>query len=140
MAKGDTWKHRQYKSHGLSEIPRNYTSRELKFHIFDDCLLYLSNDGLDMQTYADRHGLRREDINSLLFVLMGMRGVHFRKAFHQVQMVDELPRYTDLDMADVPKRAGFGSANNLYQTHNREFDIAPGERHQKIRKEGDVWR
>ena len=55
-----------------------------------------------------------------------------------VLMADELLRYTDLDMADVSKRAGFGSANNLYLTYKREFGIAPGERRQKIRKEGDV--
>ena len=179
MAKGDAWKHRQTRPHGLSGIPRNYTPRELKsepqfwlddvyispmrqrrrysedgyvsyvlverntqptgFHIFDDYLLYLSNGGSDMQTFADRHGLRREDIDSLVFVLTGMRGVDFRMAF-QVRMADELLRYTDLGMADVSKRAGFGSANNLYLTYKCEFGIAPGERRQKIRKEGDVGR
>lgn len=30
MAKGDAWKHKQYRPHGLSGIPRNYTRRELK--------------------------------------------------------------------------------------------------------------
>lgn len=55
-----------------------------------------------------------------------------------VLMVIELLRDTDLGMADVPKRAGFGSANNLYLTYKREFGIASGERRQKIRKEGDV--
>lgn len=83
--------------------------------------------------------ISRDDIDSQVFVLTGMRGINFSMAF-QVKMADELLRYTDLGMADVSKRAGFGSANNLYLTHNREFDIAPGERHQKIRKEGDVWR
>ena len=83
--------------------------------------------------------LLREDIDSLVFVLTGMCGVDFRMAF-QVRMADELLRYTDLGMADVSKRAGFGSANNLYLTYKREFGIAPGERRQKIRKEGDVGR
>ena len=81
--------------------------------------------------------ISRENIDSLVFVLTGMRGINFSMAF-QVKMADELPRYTDFGMVDVSKHAGFGSANNLYPTHNREFGITPGERHQKIRKEG-VW-
>ena len=44
-----------------------------------------------------------------------------------VLMVIELLRYTDLGMADVSKRAGFGSANNLYLTFRREFGIAFSE-------------
>ena len=118
---------------------RNGRELSLGWCVFDDYLLYLSNGGSDMQTFADRHGLRREDIDSLVFVLTGMRGVDFRMAF-QVRMADELLRYTDLGMADVSKRAGFGSANNLYLTYKREFGIAPGERRHKIRKDGDVGR
>ncbi len=79
--------------------------------------------------------ISRDDIDSLMFVLTGMRGINFSMAF-QVKMADELLRYTDLGMADVSKRAGIGSDNNLYLTHNREFGITPEERHQKIRKEG----
>ena len=73
----------------------------------------------------------------MVFVLTGMRGVDFRMAF-QVRMTDELLRYTDFNMADESKRASSGSANNLYLTYKREFGIAPDERRQKIRKEGDV--
>lgn len=36
--------------------------------------------------------------------------------------------------------ASFGSANNLYLTYKREFGIAPGERRQQLRQEGDVGR
>ncbi len=79
----------------------------------------------------------REDIDSLVFVLTGRRGVAFLMAF-QVRMANELLRYTDIGMAGVSKCIDFGSANNLYPTHNRKFGITPGERHQKIRKEG-VW-
>lgn len=49
----------------------------------------LSNDGSEVQTYADRHGLRRENLDFLMFVLRGMRGDDFCMAF-QVRMADEL--------------------------------------------------
>ena len=56
----------------------------------------------------------------------------------QVQMTDELLRYTYLGITNISKRAGFGSAHNLYITYKREFGIAHSERFQKIRKERDV--
>ena len=56
----------------------------------------------------------------------------------QVRMTEELLRNTDINMADVSKRAGFGFTNNIYLTYKREFGIAPSERLQKIRKEVDV--
>ena len=92
-----------------------------------------------MQAFADRHGLRREDIDSLVFVLTGRRGVDFRMAY-QVRMADELLRYTDMTVAEVSHRAGFGSANNLYLTYKREFGLAPGYRRTRLRREGDVGR
>ena len=177
MAKGDAWKYRQIRPHGMSGVPRNYAPRTLKtepqfglddvyitplrqkrrysedgyvsyveverqtqptgIRIFDDYLQYLSKGESDMQAFADRHGLKREDIDSLVFVLTGMRGVDFRMAF-QVRMADELLRYTDLRLDEVSRHAGFGSANNLYLTYKREFNIAPGERRQQLRQEGDV--
>lgn len=106
-------------------VERNTLPTE--FNIYDDYLLYLSNGGSDMQAFEARHGLCREDIDSLVFVPMGMRGVDFRMVFQ-------------VWMTDVSKRTGFGSANNLYLTYKCEFGIAPGERRQKICKEGDVGR
>lgn len=108
--------------------------------IFDAYLEYLAQGGSDdMQVFADRHGLKREDIDSLVFVLTGMRGVDFRTKF-QVRMADELLRYTDMTVAEVARRSGIGSANNLYLTYKREFNLAPGYRRLRIRQEGDLGR
>lgn len=107
--------------------------------IFDDYLMYLSKGGSDMQAFADRHGLKREDIDSLVFVLTGMRGVDFRMA-SQVRIADELLRYTGLRLDEVSHNAGFGSANNLYLIYKREFSIAPSERLQQLRQERDMGR
>ena len=176
---GNAWKHRQWRPHGLSGIPREFTPRKLKvepqyqfkdlyitplrlkrhyaddgtvsyteferkmkptgIQIFDDYLLYLTAGGSDMQQFADIYGIRREDIDSMVFVLTGMRGVDFRQKY-QVRMTDELLRYTDMTVAEVAKRSGIGSANNLYLTYKREFNLAPGYRRLQLRQEGDVGR
>ena len=108
--------------------------------MFDAYLQYLAQGGSDdMQAFADRHGLRREDIDSMVFILTGMRGVDFRMKY-QVLMADQLLRYTDMSIADVSRRAGFGSANNLYLTYKREFNLAPGYRRLNIRTDGDLGR
>lgn len=108
--------------------------------MFDAYLQYLAQGGSDdLQKFADLHGLRREDIDSMVFILTGMRGVDFRMKF-QVRMADELLRYTDMTVAEVARRSGIGSANNLYLTYKREFNLAPGYRRLRIRQEGDVGR
>lgn len=131
---------RRYSEDGyVSYVEMERRTEPTGIRIFDAYLQYLSQGGSDMQAFADLHGLKREDIDSLVFVLTGMRGVDFRMAY-QVRMADELLRYTDLTVAEVSKRAGIGSANNLYLTYKREFGIAPGYRRLQMRKEGDVGR
>lgn len=177
--KGDAWKHRQRRPHGLSGIPRNYTERKLKdepqfkfenvyitplrqkrqyaedgyvsyvefernteptgIRMFDAYCQYLTAGNSDLQTFADLHGLRIDDIDSMVFILTGMRGVDFRQKY-QVWIADQLLRYTDMTVAEVAKRSGIGSANNLYLTYKREYNLAPGYRRQRIRKPGDVGR
>lgn len=107
--------------------------------IFDEYVLYLADGHSDLQAFADAHGLRREDIDSMVFVLTGMRGVDFRLAY-QVRMADELLRYTDMNVADVARRSGIGSANNLYLAYKRDFNLAPGYRRLAIRQPGDLGR
>jgi transcriptional regulator GlxA family with amidase domain len=47
-----------------------------------------------------------------------------RRMSIQKRMANEQLRYTDLNMDNVSKRVGFGSANNHYLTYKREFGIA----------------
>lgn len=176
---GNAWKHRQWRPHGLSGIPRNYTERKLKddpqfkfenvfitplrqkrryaedgyvsyvefernteptgIRLFDAFCQYLTAGNSDLQAFADQYGLRLTDIDSMVFILTGMRGVDFRQKY-QVWIADQLLRYTDMTVAEVAKRSGIGSANNLYLTYKREYNLAPGYRRQSIRKPGDVGR
>ena len=73
----------------------------------------------------------------MIFVLTGMRGIDFRKKY-QVWMAGQLLRWSDMSIAEVAKRSGLGSPNNLYLTFKREYNLAPGYRRKAIRKPGDV--
>ncbi len=118
-----------------SEITRNLEPTGIK--IFDDFLRYMTAGNSDLQVFADRYGLRITDIDSMIFVLTGMRGVDFRQKY-QVRMADQLLRFTEMTIAEVAKRSGHGSANNFYLAYKREFNLAPGYRRKAIRKPGDV--
>ena len=107
--------------------------------LMDAYLWYLADGESDLEAFADKHGLRREDIDSMVFILTGMRGVDFRQRFQMRQAAD-LMRYTSLTLAEVARRSGLGSANNLYLSYKRDFNLAPGYRRLSLRKEGDVGR
>ena len=177
--KGDSWKHRWYRPHGLSGIRRNYVKRELKIepqyrfedlyimpfrerriysedgkvsyvpieqqrkltgiHIFDAYVEYLAQCNSDINAFVDRYGLKVTDIDSLVFVLTGMRGVDFRQKY-QVQIADDLLRYTDLTIAEVAKRTGIGSPNNLYLTYKRGLPSLANQAGRRLGAVQAVWR
>lgn len=131
---------RHYSEEGVvSYVPieRNLTPTGIR--IFDEYLQYLAGGGSDLQAFADQRGLRREDIDSLVFVLTGMRGVEFRLQY-QRWTAWYLLLYTDMSVAEVAKRSGIGSANNLYLTFKRDYNLAPGYYRIRNRKKGDVGR
>ena len=107
--------------------------------MFDAYIRYLADGTSDLQAFADAHGLRREDIDSMIFILTGMRGVDFRLKF-QLRMAAELLRYTSMSLAEVSLRSGIGSTNNLYLTFKRDFNLAPGYWRLRNRQQGDVGR
>ena len=129
---------RHYSEDGVvsyKELERKTEPTGIK--IFDAFLQFLTAGESDLQGFADRYGLKLNDIDSMVFVLTGMRGVDFRQKY-QVWIADQLLRWTDMTIAEVAKRSGLGSSNNLYLTFKREYNLAPGYRRQRIRKEGDV--
>ena len=120
-------------------LPLEVERRTTGVNVFDEYLAYLLRGRRNITGFAERYGLRVEDIDSMVFILTGMRGVDFRMAL-QVRLADDLLRYTDLQMAEVAARSGFGSANNLYLTCKREFGVAPGKRRKTLRQQGDAGR
>lgn len=123
----------------VSYVPLERRCKQTGIHVFDAFVEYLAQCNSDVKAFADRYGLKVTDIDSLVFVLTGMKGVDFRQKY-QVQIADDLLRYTNLSVAEVARRSGIGSPNNLYLTYKREFNLAPGYRRQRIRREGDLGR
>ena len=105
----------------------------------DEYIDYLASGHSDVTAFCQLRGLRPNDIDSLLFVLTGIRGVDFRQRY-QLRMMEELLRYTDLTPAEVARRSGLGTAYNLYLTTKRNYNEAPVEHRRKIRQKGDEGR
>ena len=133
---------------GGSEKPQvieKYVERNLPgvqttgIRIMDEFISYVAAGHSDMSAFSKERGLRISDIDSLVFMLTGMSGKEFRQRY-QVRMMDELLRYTSLSPAEVGRRSGIGSANNLYLITKREFGEAPVEHRRHIRQPGDEGR
>lgn len=131
---------RRYDEDGHWEyVPNERRTSPTGLWMMDDYLRYLADGNSDMQAFADRHGLKTEEVGALVFILTGMKGVRFRQLY-QMRLVDELLRYTDMTPAEVARRSGLGSQNNMYLALRREYNMSATERRAFLRKEGDAGR
>jgi len=127
------------------QIKMKYVARNLPeirstgIRVMDEYISNLAAGLFDVSAFCKEWGLRRTDIDSLVFVLTGMRAVDFRQRY-QLQVMNELLRYTTLTPAEVARRSGFGTANNLYLITKREYGEAPVEHRKNIREPGDEGR
>ena len=113
--------------------------RTTGIQVMDEFISYLAAGHSDISAFCEERGLRYNDIDSLVFVLTGLRGIDFRQRY-QVRMMDELLRYTSLSPAEVARRSGFGSTVNLFKMTKREYGKAPVEHRKNIRQPGDEGR
>ena len=128
---------RRYSEEGkVSYVPIEQDLNPTGIRVMDDYLRYLTAGHSDMTAFCKRYGARVGDIDSLVFLLTGMRGVDFRQAY-QLRIADELLRYTSLPVADVAQRCGLGTRTNLYFAYKRDLKTSPTERRELLRKEGD---
>lgn len=179
MAKGNSWKTRNWTNVDFGRPARKILKRELKsepqytlddlfispftqkrhydedgrcwyvpierrtaptgIHVMDDYLDYLAEGQSDMLAFANRHGLKTVEVSVMVFILTGLKGERFRQLF-QIRLVDELLRYTDMTPAEVARRSGLGSQNNLYFSLRREYNMSATERRWFLRRDGDVGR
>lgn len=179
MAKGNSWKTRNWTAVDYGHEPRKIVKRELKsapqfalehlyitpftqkkrydedgrwryvvvernlkptgIWVMDDYLKYLSEGRSDMGAFAERHGLRTEEVAALVFILTGVKGVRFRQLY-QMRLADDLLRFTDLPFDEVARRSGLGSPNNLYLALRREYNMSASERRAALRLDGDLGR
>ena len=120
-------------------VPIERRTTPTGIRVMDDYLRYLADGQSDMQAFADRHGLKTEEVGALVFILTGIKGVRFRQLY-QIRLVDELLRYTDMPYDEVARRSGLGSPNNMYLALRREYNMSASERRMFLRKEGDAGR
>ena len=120
-------------------VPVERNTAPTGINVMDDYLGYLSEGRSDMQAFADRHGLRTEEVGALVFILTGMKGVRFRQLY-QMRLADDLLRFTDLAFDEVARRSGLGSPNNMYLALRREYDMSASERRAFLQQEGDAGR
>lgn len=117
-------------------VPVEVNRRPTGIHIMDDLLCTLAAGNLDVADFCNQYGIRHSDLDGLLFLLTGMRGVDFRQAY-QLRLADDLLRYTSLPVPDVARRCGYGSRVNLYYAYKRDLRTSPTARREQLRQEGD---
>lgn len=133
-------KRRVYNEDGIGR----YEALEVKteptgIEVFDKYLNYLAKGNSGMENFASALGARVEDIDSIVFLLTGMRGVDFRMTY-QLRLADDLLRYTNLEMAEVGRRSGIGTPTNLYYAYKRAYNVSPTRRRSQLRKKMDLGR
>ena len=131
---------RRYSEDGrVTYVPVERNLQPTGIRVMDDLLRSMSAGHTDVTAFSERYGARTSDIDSLIFLLTGMRGIDFRQAY-QLRMADELLRYTSLGVVDIARRCGFGSRTNLYFAYQRDLRTTPSDRREKLRQQGDEGR
>ena len=133
-------KRRVYNEDGIGR----YEALEVKteptgIEVFDKYLNYLAKGNSGQENFASALGARVADIDSIVFLLTGMRGVDFRMAY-QLRLADDLLRYTNLEMTEVGRRSGIGTPTNLYYAYKRAYNVSPTRRRSQLRKKMDLGR
>ena len=89
--------------------------------------------------YCKRMGITTTQLNHLLQLLTGVGTSDFRTYF-SLRLVDDLLRYTDLEISEIASRSGIGSTVNLFYIFRRVYDCSPTDRRLMLRKKGDLNR
>lgn len=104
--------------------------------VLDELLCTMTDGNSDIAAFCRRCGARLADLDGLLFLLTGQRGIEFRQAY-QLRLADDLLRYTPLTIPQVAQRGGFGSRVNLYYAYQRDLRTNPTDRRELLRQPGD---
>jgi len=108
-------------------------------HVMDHFLQRLAAGNDRMNEFCNIYGLRTEDMDGLVYILTGMSGPEYRKAY-RLRMVDELLRYTDMSFDEIAKRTGFGTHGNLCVVFRHSWGQSPTVRRKRLRNPRDVGR
>lgn len=106
-------------------------------HVMDDYLRYLAAGQSDIGAFADRHGIRTEELAALVFILTGLKGALFRQRY-QARLADDLLRYTDLPLQEIMNRCGYTSMPTFSRTYRRWWHTSPQRARIAARNRGDI--
>ena len=65
----------------VTNVPVERNLQPTGIRVMDDFLRSLSAGHTDVTAFCERYGARTSDIDSLIFLLTGMRGIDFRQAY-----------------------------------------------------------
>ena len=131
---------RRYDEEGIRHYdPIERRTNPTGVEVMDHLLRRLTEGNNNISDLCRSYGLRTSDIDSLIFILTGMRGQDFRLAY-QLRLADDLLRYTELPLTEVARRSGFGSHTNLCVFIQRERKQTPKQRRNSLRQRGDAER
>lgn len=132
-----THRRRYTESGEMQYVPIERNTNPTGIHVLDDFLRWMSRGNPDVNAFSKGYGARISDLESLIFLLTGMRGMDFRYAY-QRRMADDMLRYTSLPVADIARLCGFGSRTNFYFAYKRDYKCSPSERRQELQKPEDI--
>ena len=129
---------RHYSENGrLQYEPIERNMNPTGIHVMDDFLRCMSRGDSNVSAFCKRYGARINDLESLIFLLTGMRGIEFRYAY-QRRLADDILRYTSLPVADIARLCGYGSRINFYFAYKRDYKCSPSERRLQLQKPEDI--
>lgn len=105
----------------------------------DILLQSLTNGTTNLAAIARRLGCSGRDLSGLVRCLTGQPSDDFRNQYRQ-RLVDDLLRYTTLNLSEVALRSGIGTERNLYSFCRRHHGCTPSDRRLQIRMVGDEGR
>lgn len=107
--------------------------------LIDEMMCRWSRGNMVMWWDARELGCDNRDLSGFLRVLTGMRGEDFRELY-QLRLLDDLLRYTELTLAEVARRSGIGSQQNLGLFTRHHYHCTPHQRRQQLQRPGDAGR
>lgn len=128
---------RVYDSQGVaSYVPIERNLRPTGVEIIDRILQSLAA-GTPYRQMCQQMDFKLSDLTGFFRILTGMTTSEFSKLY-SLRMADDLLRYTDMEMDEVARRSGIGTAVNLFYFYRDVHKTSPGERRYALRGRGDL--
>ena len=102
-----------------------------------DSVVERLHEGRPAAGVAAEYGISSADLSTVLRVLTGMTTQELEQAW-RLRMVDELLRYTPMQIDEIARRCGYSSATSLSRYLAQHTGLSPTERRRELRKKGNL--